>query len=210
MIDILLKIDSNLFYFINSKLSNPIFDFIFVPIHKPQKHWFLIILLLSLLGWYLYTNFNKSIKHTKKAILVIIFLIIGIIITDQIGRTIKNLEIRSRPYMTEKIIKIPNKIDIKKDKYDNYKENDMAKKSFPSNHAANICFISFFLSYIYYNRKKYFIMLAILVSISRVYIGVHYPFDIIVGGLIGIIVGYLVIKIINKLELNLARYHQEA
>ena len=106
MIDILLKIDSNLFYFINSKLSNPIFDFIFIPIHKPQKHWFLIVLLLVILGWYLYT-------HTKKALLVIIFLIIGIIITDQIGRTIKNFEIRNRPYMTEKNIKIPNEIEIK-------------------------------------------------------------------------------------------------
>ena len=140
MIDILLKIDSNLFYFINSKLSNPIFDFIFIPIHKPQKHWFLIVLLLVILGWYLYT-------HTKKALLVIIFLIIGIIITDQIGRAIKNFEIRNRPYMTEKNIKIPNEIKIKKDQNNNYKENTMAKKSFPSNHAANICFISFFLSF---------------------------------------------------------------
>lgn len=203
MIDILLKIDSNLFYFINSKLSNPIFDFIFIPIHKPQKHWFLIVLLLVILGWYLYT-------HTKKALLVIIFLIIGIIITDQIGRAIKNFEIRNRPYMTEKNIKIPNEIKIKKDQNNNYKENAMAKKSFPSNHAANICFISFFLSYIYSNRKKYFITLAILISISRVYIGVHYPFDIIVGGFIGMAVGYLIIKIINKLGLNLARYHPEA
>ena len=112
--------------------------------------------------------------------------------------------------MTEKNIKIPNQIDIKKDQNDNYKENNMAKKSFPSNHAANICFISFFLSYMYYNRRKYFITLAILVSISRVYIGVHYPLDIMVGALIGITVGYLMIKIINNLGFNLARYHPEA
>ena len=112
--------------------------------------------------------------------------------------------------MTEKNIKIPNEIKIKKDQNNNYKENTMAKKSFPSNHAANICFISFFLSYIYSNRKKYFITLAILISISRVYIGVHYPVDIIVGGLIGMAVGYLIIKIINKLGLSLARYHPEA
>ena len=203
MIDILLKIDSNLFYFINSKLSNPILDFIFVPIHKPQKNLFLIVLILLILCWYIY-------KHKKKALLIIMFLISGILITDQIGRTIKNIELRKRPYMTEKIIKIPNQIDIKKDQNDNYKENNMAKKSFPSNHAANICFISFFLSYMYYNRRKYFITLAILVSISRVYIGVHYPLDIMVGALIGITVGYLMIKIINNLGFNLARYHPEA
>ena len=203
MIDILLKIDSNLFYFINSKLSNPILDFIFVPIHKPQKNLFLIVLILLILCWYIY-------KHKKKALLIIMFLISGILITDQIGRTIKNIELRKRPYMTEKNIKIPNQIDIKKDQNDNYKENNMAKKSFPSNHAANICFISFFLSYMYYNRRKYFITLAILVSISRVYIGVHYPLDIMVGALIGITVGYLMIKIINNLGFNLARYHPEA
>ena len=203
MIDFLLKIDSFLFYFINSTLSNPIFDIIFVPFHKPQEQWILIFFVLLVLISYIY-------KYSKKALLVIIFLIFGIIITDQIGRTIKNLELRKRPYITEEHVNISNKIDIKKDQNNNYKETESSRKSFPSNHSANIFFISFFLYYIYPNKKKYFIALALLVSISRVYVGVHYPTDIIAGATLGIIISYLIIKILNKLGFNLATYHQEA
>ena len=203
MIDFLLKIDSFLFYFINSTLSNPIFDIIFVPFHKPQEQWILIFFVLLVLISYIY-------KYSKKALLVIIFLIFGIIITDQIGRAIKNLELRKRPYITEEYVNISNKIDIKKDQNNNYKETESSRKSFPSNHSANIFFISFFLYYIYPNKKKYFIALALLVSISRVYVGVHYPADIIAGAILGIIISYLIIKILNKLGFNLATYHQEA
>jgi len=203
MIDFLLKIDSFLFYFINSTLSNPIFDIIFVPFHKPQEQWILIFFVLLVLISYIY-------KYSKKALLIIIFLIFGIIITDQIGRAIKNLELRKRPYITEEYVHISNKIDIKKDQNNNYKETEGSRKSFPSNHSANISFISFFLYYIYPNKKKYFIALALLVSISRVYVGVHYPSDIIVGATLGIIISYLIIKILNKLGFNLATYHQEA
>ena len=203
MIDVLLKIDSFLFYFINSTLSNPIFDIIFVPFHKPQEQWILIFFVLLVLISYIY-------KYSKKALLVIIFLIFGIIITDQIGRAIKNLELRKRPYITEEYVNISNKIDIKKDQNNNYKETESSRKSFPSNHSANIFFISFFLYYIYPNKKKYFIALALLVSISRVYVGVHYPADIIAGAILGIIISYLIIKILNKLGFNLATYHQEA
>ena len=42
-------------------------------------------------------------------------------------------------------------------------------------------------------------ILAILVSISRVYVGVHYPLDIIAGVVIGLIVSFLIIKLSKQL-----------
>ena len=205
MIDSLLKLDSYVFQFINSNLSNPIFDIVFVFFDKPFDHfWFCILLPLSIV-FYIDNHKNK-----KKALLIIIFLIVGALITNQIGSVIKNFEFRKRPYITEKHVNIPDGINhIKKDANNNYKETKSSKKSFPSNHSANIFFISFFLSYVYSNKKKYFITLAILVAISRVYIGAHYPIDIISGAILGIIVNYIIMKLLNKLGINLATYHQE-
>ena len=136
--------------------------------------------------------------------------IFGFIITDFTGSIIKNFELRKRPYMIEEEVRIPNGIKIIKDQNNNYKETESSKKSFPSNHASNIFFICSFLSYIYKNKKKYFISFAILVSISRVYIGVHYPLDIISGAIIGITISFIIIKGINLLRINLEAYRQEA
>ena len=203
MTNFFLNLDSSLFYFINSTLSNSIFDFMFVPLHKPQNHLILILLFLSILIYYIY-------NYRKKGLFILMLTIFGFIITDFTGSIIKNFELRKRPYMIEEEVRIPNGIKIIKDQNNNYKETESSKKSFPSNHASNIFFICSFLSYIYKNKKKYFISFAILVSISRVYIGVHYPLDIISGAIIGITISFIIIKGINLLRINLEAYRQEA
>lgn len=66
--------------------------------------------------------------------------------------------------------------------------------SFPSSHAA----VSFAMAYV---LSKYFPVLAPLnfgfaaiIALSRVYIGLHFPSDIIYGALIGTIIGWIVVK----------------
>ncbi|XRO76933.1 phosphatase PAP2 family protein [Methanocaldococcus sp. 10A] len=64
--------------------------------------------------------------------------------------------------------------------------------SFPSGHTT----LAFTLatSLLYYSRKigLLFLIWAILVAYSRVYVGVHYPFDIFAGIIIGILCGYII------------------
>ena len=90
-------------------------------------------------------------------------------------------------------------IDVPKNKDGVYKNTKSSRKSFPSNHSSNIWALSIVLSYMYREQKKYFIILAVLISVSRVYIGVHYPLDIIIGCGIGLIVGFMLIKCAQKL-----------
>ncbi len=70
--------------------------------------------------------------------------------------------------------------------------------SFPSGHAA----FSFALSAVvfFYNKKvgALFFAAAFLISISRVFVGVHWPSDILAGALVGIFSGWLIVKIFRK------------
>ena len=70
--------------------------------------------------------------------------------------------------------------------------------SFPSGHAA----IFFALATaIYFFNKKWGIVAfiaAILVGLARIYVGVHWPIDVLAGAAIGIISGIIVTKIIKR------------
>lgn len=61
--------------------------------------------------------------------------------------------------------------------------------SFPSSHAANTTALSFFFVLLFRHRALSWLMAAwtLLVCYSRMYMGVHYPTDIVVGMLVGIV-----------------------
>src|SRR3990170_1717836 len=66
--------------------------------------------------------------------------------------------------------------------------------SFPSNHAVNCFSAAMMVSFFYKKIGIFLFLIAILVAISRVYVGVHYPFDT-VGGAIWGILGAIVVLI---------------
>lgn len=68
------------------------------------------------------------------------------------------------------------------------------KYGFFSSHAANTMSVAVFLSYVFRNKAQTFLLVlwSLLNCWSRVYLGVHYFFDVVVGILFGILVGRLV------------------
>ncbi len=134
--------------------------------------WFWILLAIVLI----------LVKKTQKTgVTVLLALIIGALVTNII---IKPSVARIRPY--EIIEGLERLIRAQKD------------FSFPSGHSC----AAFAAAFVCWNMmpKRYgalFVILAVLIAGSRLYLGVHYPSDVLGGILIGIAAGWAAVKIVT-------------
>ncbi len=100
---------------------------------------------------------------------------------------LKNLVARTRPYETLSQVKLLIEA-----------QNDY---SFPSGHTASSFVVA---SVIFFStRKKYGIpcmLFAGLMGFTRLYVGVHYPSDVLAGMMSGITIGYFTVKLGNRLD----------
>jgi undecaprenyl-diphosphatase len=64
-----------------------------------------------------------------------------------------------------------------------------ASGSFPSNHAANAFAVAVLLVAVDRKRKWLWLGCGAIISYSRIYLGVHYPLDVVTGALIGLMLG---------------------
>ena len=101
-----------------------------------------------------------------------------------IVNTVKFLFFRNRPFTEEGIVSLFEK---------------MPTASFPSSHAAFFFALSTVI--FFYNKKAGYILFVVsaLVAIARIASGVHWPLDILVGAGIGILVGWIVWIVAQKL-----------
>jgi undecaprenyl-diphosphatase len=81
--------------------------------------------------------------------------------------------------------------------------------SFPSGHTAGA--FAAFSAWCFRERRHYLPLLgfATIIGISRVYIGVHYPMDVLAGAVVGLIMGYAVAQLdLTVLMRKLAELHR--
>ena len=173
MIGLLENIDRKILYFINDSLSNPIFDLFFVTITNEDLWAIPVIIGIIILAF----------KGGNRARIAIGLTLIATGLSDlTVVEVIKPTIARLRPSHT-----LGDTINILIGKGGKY--------GFVSAHAANIFCATTILSYFYDQWKKPLFFLALSVSISRVYVGVHYPGDILFGGLYGYGMAWLFITI---------------
>ena len=170
--EILQRFDEILFKFINSDLSNPVTDK-FMPFVTERNNWFIFYTLI-----WLYLFFYGGRKGKAASILILIL----ILICDQISdNMLKPFIHRIRPCHT-----LPD-VHLLVGCTDSY--------SFPSIHAVNNFAAATLVSHFYRNMKFFLFTGAVIIGLSRIFCGVHYPFDVIGGAFTGIIFATILIYV---------------
>ncbi len=175
MLPYLEHIDTLLFNLFNQKLTNPVFDWL-MPVLTNLNNWKIPILLiwLALLIW-----------GGRKGRAAALLLLVTIALSDQLSSfVIKPLVHRIRPCHVVETVRLL--------------VGCSGSFSFPSSHATNSMAAARFFAGFYPRFRWYFYALALTIAYTRVYVGVHYPFDVLAGALLGFLVGWLVVWLYGK------------
>jgi undecaprenyl-diphosphatase len=185
------SIDRAIVLFVNG-LHTPLLD---------EIMWFLSGR-LSLLPLYLLLLVLLKFQNTwKNTAIILVGLIVSIFLADQISvHLFKNGFERYRPSHNEELKHLLHFYEVKPGEY-----YQGGKYGFVSSHAANFFALIAFIFPFYKEKKNWIlaglILVGILVAISRIYLGVHYFSDVLVGAALGILIGFSIrnlVKVIFK------------
>ena len=180
--------DKQAMIFLNN-LGSSTFDPFWILV---SEKWFWIPLYVIFL-YFLYKNFNK-----KSLFYILLFVALGITASDQIANIFKFGFERLRPCHDPSLEGLLREVKCG------------GKFGFYSAHSSNSFFVATYLTMLLGKKIKqlpYFLFVwAAIVAYSRVYLGMHFPGDIIIGAIMGILLdlffGTLAKKVIKKSEVT--------
>jgi undecaprenyl-diphosphatase len=181
MVDEILSLDTDLLVYLNG-LGSETYDGLWLMITK-QFNWIPLFLVL------LYLLFKKL--GTKQTLYLLLFVAVLITFTDQVTNLFKNGFQRLRPCNNPEINSVIRLVKT---------SNSF---SFFSGHAANSMAVTTFLYCIlkrYYKHTIFLFLWPLIFAYSRIYLGLHYPIDILTGYLFGMLSGYMMFKIYQNIR----------
>jgi undecaprenyl-diphosphatase len=167
--------DTSLFHWINNSWRNEFFDWLMPTVSRFQNFQYILLVLVILLLW----------KGGVKGRIFVAAALVLLAITDR-GNSdvVKHLFVRPRPYDTlvdihvylkqHWMITTPQMV-----------ARYTGTRSFPSTHAVNVWAMAVLAGLFYRRWSILFYCLAALICLSRVYVGHHYPLDVIGGATLG-------------------------
>lgn len=159
--------DASVFYLINAQWQNSLFDWL-MPFITDLKNFYAVLGFLAL--WIVW-------RDKKAGIIFLLFIGLTLAVTDPLSSRILKVWLgRIRP------CHVLENVHLLTDCNSSY--------SFPSSHAVNIFAAAFFLARSFKKLSPAFYAVAVLVCYSRVYLGIHYPLDVLGGAGIGLLVAW--------------------
>lgn len=161
--------DLEILIFIRNHLTNPIFD----AIAKGFNPFMVITILYVAIAIMMLI----SKRYRRYGILLLIILALQSLIVSGI---IKPFVARPRPFLTypvDLIVKAPSEY------------------SFPSGHATCVFAAAMLIYFANHKWGIFAFILALIIALSRLYLFVHYPSDVLAGAILGSLVALLVIRI---------------
>lgn len=178
-------LDERLFVLLNS-LGSERWDGLWLFV----THKLAWIPLYAALVYLLYRNFGL-----KNTLIIIAMITVMAAVTDQLSNLFKHGFERPRPCREEHLQEIIRYIAPRCGRYGYF-----------SAHAASSMALAVFLGLLLRNTQRYLAPLLLvwssMVGFSRIYVGVHYPLDVLTGMVIGALVGWLIYKLAHRLELT--------
>jgi len=184
MIDQLIALDKELFLSVNQGMSNAFFDWL-MPILRNRFTWAPLYLFIIIF----------SVKNYKReGFMMIMALLLNFAISDSVSsKLVKNSIQRLRPC---------NDIELREQMVQRVRCS--GGYSFTSSHATNHFAMAVLLIILFYRRWKHVLWLALLwaasISFAQIYVGVHYPLDILAGALLGVLIGLTSGFIYNRIR----------
>ena len=179
MWETLIQHDKDLFLFLN-QMGNPTWDAFWMFL---TNKFSAIPLYLALL-WLSYKKFGL-----KPVLVLLVSVALLITVTNGLADFFKYGIQRLRPCFDPEVSDLVRLV----------KSHCGGKYSFFSAHASNTTAVAIFFSMLLKSKSKFIVLFltfwAIAVAYSRIYIGVHFPLDIVTGSAIGLLFGWLFAKL---------------
>ena len=173
-----MPIDLAFLRFFNNTIATPALDYFFIYICDFGIWRWPVVLIAIVLLW-------KGGPRGRWAVALAV--LAALIIDPTVYRIIKPLVGRIRPCLDPSLVWV------------RVVDGCGGRFSFPSSHAANMFGLATVIGAFYGTTRYYLYPLAALVAVGRVYLGVHYPSDVIAGAVYGAAIGLGVIYLMKKL-----------
>ncbi len=175
-------LDLHLFQVINGDLSNAVFDSLMPFITDPGP----FVIPLTLIG------VGLVVWGGWKGRLLVVMALLLLVVSNAVSEQLKQLFQRPRPCLALETVRLL--VGCSKTNF-----------SFPSSHASNITAQALLFAYSYRPIAVPLFLVAAAVGYSRVYVGVHYPLDVVGGILVGLACGAVFIFLTREVERRLPK-----